>query len=144
MDYALALQTNKISKRFGEFTAVNNASLEMRDKEILGVIGPNGAGKTTFLNLLTGYYIPDSGTVVAGGKDITKLSPATRASLGIARTFQLVHVFDNLTVYENVALASIRKRASGNFSIRMLMKNLRGTATEQEVQMNHHEKRRYK
>src|SRR5205823_9996847 len=75
--------------------------------EIVGLIGPNGAGKTTLFNLITGTYRPSSGTVLFDGRDVTRLPPHARCKLGIARTFQLVRPFPNLTVLQNVAVGSI-------------------------------------
>ncbi|MFV2081229.1 MAG: ABC transporter ATP-binding protein [bacterium] len=102
--------TKDLTKNFGDFTAVNNIDFEIQNKETVGIIGPNGAGKTTFLNLITGYYMPDKGSVFVEGIDITHLSTVKRVALKIARTFQLVHVFDNLKVYENVALSYFRQK----------------------------------
>ena len=101
--------TKGVTKRFGDFVAVNKVDFELREKETLGIIGPNGAGKTTFINLLTGYYIPEQGQVFYKGEDITHFTPAKRVKIGILRTFQLVHVFDNLSVLENLGLAYFRK-----------------------------------
>jgi len=99
-----------VTKKFGDFVAVDNVDFEIKENEVLGIIGPNGAGKTTFLNLITGYYVPDQGSLFAYGKDITRMSPAKRVNMGIARTFQLVHVFDNLSVFDNLALSYYRRK----------------------------------
>jgi branched-chain amino acid transport system ATP-binding protein len=104
MDNQPVLTTQGVTKKFGDFVAINNVDFELDNKETLGIIGPNGAGKTTFINLLSGFYPPEEGRVFYNGKDITDLSPAKRVKLGITRTFQLVHVFDNLSVYENLGL----------------------------------------
>ena len=104
--------TQGVTKRFGDFVAINKVDFEMEEKETLGIIGPNGAGKTTFINLISGFYTPEEGQVFYDGKDITSLSPARRVKMGITRTFQLVHVFDNLSVYENLGLSYYRKRES--------------------------------
>jgi branched-chain amino acid transport system ATP-binding protein len=106
MDNQPVLTTQGVTKKFGDFVAINNVDFELDNKETLGIIGPNGAGKTTFINLLSGFYPPEEGRVFYNGKDITDLSPAKRVKLGITRTFQLVHVFDNLSVYENLGLSA--------------------------------------
>ena len=90
MENQPVLMTRGVTKRFGDFTAVNKVDFEMESNETLGIIGPNGAGKTTFINLLTGFYMPEEGQVFSEGEDITHLSPARRVKRGIIRTFQLV------------------------------------------------------
>jgi branched-chain amino acid transport system ATP-binding protein len=93
MENQPVLTTKGVTKKFGDFVAVNNVDFELANKETLGIIGPNGAGKTTFINLISGFYPPEEGQVFYNGQDITDLSPAKRVKLGIIRTFQLVHVF---------------------------------------------------
>jgi len=129
-----ALVTRGVYKRFGDFVAVNNVDFELIEKETLGIIGPNGAGKTTFINLLTGYYIPEQGQVFYKGEDITRLSPAGRVKLGIVRTFQLVHVFDNLTVADNLGLAYFRKKEDKPYSLRMFYTSLRSSEFSDRIQ----------
>ncbi len=119
------LMTRGVTKRFGDFIAVNRVDFELQEKETLGIIGPNGAGKTTFINLLTGYYPPEEGQVFYKGEEITHLSPARRVERGILRTFQLVHVFDNLSVLENLGLAYFRKKEEKPLSLRMFFTSLR-------------------
>jgi branched-chain amino acid transport system ATP-binding protein len=87
--------------------AVNFVSLHVNEGEILGLIGPNGAGKTTLFNLITGVYPPSQGQVIFEGNDITSTAPHTRCWMGIARTFQLVRPFPNMTVLENVAIGRV-------------------------------------
>ncbi len=125
MEHQPVLTTKGVTKRFGDFVAVNRVDFELQPRETLGIIGPNGAGKTTFINLLTGYYPPEEGQIFYYGEDITHISPAGRVKRGIARTFQLVHVFDNLTVYENMGLAFYRRRENKPFSFRMFLTGLR-------------------
>ena len=125
MDNQPVLMTKGVTKRFGNFVAVNKVDFELQENETLGIIGPNGAGKTTFINLLTGYYTPDHGQVFYRGEDITHLSPAKRVKIGILRTFQLVHVFDNLSVLENLGLAYFRKKEDKPLSMRMFFTSLR-------------------
>lgn len=102
------LETESVTKRFGALTAVDRVTVRIEEGETLGIIGPNGAGKTTFFNLLSGYFIPDEGKVVLRGKDVTFLPPFDRIAMGISRTFQLVSVFDSLSVFDNVLLSAIR------------------------------------
>jgi branched-chain amino acid transport system ATP-binding protein len=91
--------------------AVRAVDLAVHEGEILGLIGPNGAGKTTLFNLITGVYRPTDGAVRLHGQDITRMAPPRRCKLGIARTFQLVRPFQNLTVLQNVAVGCIYGRA---------------------------------
>lgn len=96
------LSVDNVTKRFGGIQAVGGVSLELGHQEIIGIIGPNGAGKTSFFNLLSGMFLPDTGAVAFDGRDITRTDPATRARLGVGRTFQVVRPFKGMTVAENV------------------------------------------
>jgi len=116
----LLFEAQGISKTFGGLAAVKNLSFALKDGEILGLIGPNGAGKTTMFNLLSGFLLPDQGSVIFQGRNITGLKPYETAYLGIGRTFQVVKPFGNMTVLENVMVgaflrskhvAAVRKRA---------------------------------
>jgi branched-chain amino acid transport system ATP-binding protein len=84
--------------------AVSRLALEAQQGEILSVIGPNGAGKTTVLNMISGFYHPDSGRIVLEGRDVTDLAPSRIAALGIARTFQNIALFRGMTVLDNLML----------------------------------------
>ncbi|MCL5966544.1 MAG: ABC transporter ATP-binding protein [Deltaproteobacteria bacterium] len=108
MPEEIILETRGVSKRFDGFTAVSGVNYRLREGEAAGIIGPNGAGKTTFFNLLTGMFPPSEGTVLYRGADITRVPAHRRVCRGIIRTFQLVSVFDRLTVGENLVLALIR------------------------------------
>ncbi|MGH9083103.1 MAG: ABC transporter ATP-binding protein [Acidimicrobiales bacterium] len=101
----IALYLDELTCRFGELMAVSNVSLTIPAGSRFGIIGPNGAGKTTLFNLLSGELHPTAGTVKLFGKDVSKLSPPQRVRLGMGRTFQVVRVFDDLTVRENLTLA---------------------------------------
>src|SRR3989337_2541279 len=90
-----------VSKRFGGVVAVQDVSLEVPRGAIVSIIGPNGAGKTSLLNMISGFYKPDSGRVVLEGRDITQKKPSDIAALGIARTFQNIALFSGLTVLDN-------------------------------------------
>lgn len=99
------LETNGLTKNFGELVAVDGVDLAVEREEFHSVIGPNGAGKTTLFNLLTGVLSPSSGTVYFSDEDVTALAPHERVQRGIGRSFQLTTVFSGLTVRENVRLA---------------------------------------
>ena len=118
------LETERVTKQFGDFIAVDHVDFVINRNETIGIIGPNGAGKTTFLNLLTGFYVPDEGTVFYEGNEITRHSPEKRVAAGIIRTFQLVRVFDNLSVYENMGLAYYRKKRGSSLPLHMFFSNL--------------------
>jgi len=98
------LEASGISKRFGGVQALSGVSFGISRGEIYGLIGPNGAGKTTLFNLLTGIYRPDAGVFLLDGKDITGLKPDRIAAAGIARTFQNIRLFANLSALENVMI----------------------------------------
>src|SRR5215475_4412392 len=93
-----------VSKRFGGVVAVQDVSLEVPSGAIVSIIGPNGAGKTSLLNMISGFYKPDSGRIVLEGRDITQNKPSDIASLGVARTFQNIALFSGLTVLDNLML----------------------------------------
>ena len=93
-----------VSKRFGGVVAVRDVSLEVPRGAIVSIIGPNGAGKTSLLNMISGFYKPDTGRVVLEGQDITQKKPSDIAALGIARTFQNIALFIGLTVLDNLML----------------------------------------
>ncbi len=99
------LQTTNLSKSFGGRQSLTDLSFNVHPKECLGIIGPNGAGKTTLFNLLTGFYTPTTGTILWNQKPIQGASPAAIARLGIARTFQNIRLFKQLSVLENVRIA---------------------------------------
>jgi sulfate-transporting ATPase len=100
------IAAENIIVRFGGLTAVNDASLTVRQGEIVGLIGPNGAGKTTLFNAIAGYNTPTEGTIRLYGQDVTNLPVHRRARVGVARTFQLIQLFRELTVYENLLVAT--------------------------------------
>jgi branched-chain amino acid transport system ATP-binding protein len=104
------LSTKGLTKRFGGLVAVNSVDFHLEEGQVAGVIGPNGSGKTTLFNLITGYLEPTAGEVEFQGGDVTLEPPHSRASMGLARTFQLVSVFDSLQVWENLVLANLRFR----------------------------------
>jgi branched-chain amino acid transport system ATP-binding protein len=101
------LEVRNVSKRFGGVTAVRQISFEVYPDEILGLIGPNGAGKTTLVNLVTGVSTPTEGSVLFEGRPLARLRPHQIGRMGIARTFQIVRPFANLSVLENVAVGAM-------------------------------------
>jgi branched-chain amino acid transport system permease protein len=99
------LQVVGLSKQFGGLAAVSELSFDVEPGCITGLIGPNGAGKTTIFNLVTGFLPPDTGTITFAGQDITGQSPQRLARLGLARSFQDIRLFGQLSVCDNVTLA---------------------------------------
>lgn len=108
------LATEDLSVNFGGIMAVNRVNFSMKEGELRCLIGPNGAGKTTLFNLVTGHLKPYSGRIKFMGADITGLHVHDIVRMGIARTFQLTSLYNNLTVYESVRLAVQRKKESFN------------------------------
>jgi len=100
------LEARGVTKAFGAFKAVDNATVGVREGEILGLIGPNGAGKSTFFNCLTGDLPPTSGSIDFQSQDVTRRPPEDRAALGIARTFQVPLTFEGMTVLDNVMIGA--------------------------------------
>jgi branched-chain amino acid transport system ATP-binding protein len=98
------LTTQQLVKYFGQTHAVDRVDFTVREREMLGLIGSNGAGKTTLVNLISGLFRPDDGTIVFAGRDVTHQSINERIRAGIARSFQLVNLFDHLTAYDNIVL----------------------------------------
>lgn len=101
----LMLTLCELTKQFGGIVAVDDVNIEVSEGDIFGVIGPNGAGKTTIFNLITGIYAPTKGKIILDGEDITNQETHIIAKKGIARTFQNIRLFDNLTVYNNILIA---------------------------------------
>ena len=101
-DYVL--EAKKLGIDFGGLTAVNNFDIQIKKRDIYGLIGPNGAGKTTVFNLLTKFYTPTRGTIILNGKDIKNMSTIEVNKAGVARTFQNIRLFSNMSVIENVLI----------------------------------------
>jgi len=112
----LRLSVRGVSKNFGGVRAVENIDLDVRKTEILSIIGPNGAGKTSLLNMISGFYKPDSGQILLDGFDITGRKPSQVAALGVARTFQNIALFSALTVLDNLMLGRHARMKAGALS----------------------------
>ncbi|HEY9697693.1 MAG TPA: ABC transporter ATP-binding protein [Trichocoleus sp.] len=130
---ATILAVEQVTRRFSGLIAVNHVSFAVQTGEIFGLIGPNGAGKTTLFNVITGLIPPSSGSLLYQGQSITKQRPHQIASKGIARTFQNLRLFGNLSVLENVAIARYVHTKTG------LLKGIfavpAAVAEEQETQL---------
>jgi len=109
----VVLEVKGASKRFGGVQALSDVGITIRNSEIYGLIGPNGAGKTTFFNVITGLYIPDSGTFELGGKPYKPSAVHEVAKAGIARTFQNIRLFPEMTALENVMVGRHVRSGSG-------------------------------
>lgn len=110
------LSVKNVTIKFGGLTAVNNVSMEIRPNSITGLIGPNGAGKTTFFNIISGVYTPDDGTIELDGKNIGGLQPYRIMKEGMARTYQVINLFREMSALENVMVGMHSKLKSGFFS----------------------------
>jgi branched-chain amino acid transport system ATP-binding protein len=107
------LETRNLVKTFGAVTAAADITLDVAENSVVGLIGGNGAGKTTFINLVTGYLHPTSGTIRFDGRDITGLQPRQVTRLGVCRSFQIPQLFDSLSVFDNL-LVGLGVVASGS------------------------------
>lgn len=107
---SLLLETRAVSKSYGPFRALDKVTMTVHAGELVSVVGPNGAGKTTLVNLLTGLLTPTEGEVLFMGKDIAGVGPVELADHGLARAFQLIHVFPKLTVAETIAAAVVSRQ----------------------------------
>jgi|SRR6266404_1092236 len=103
----MLIEARNIVKAFGAFKAVNDASVDVGEGEIVGLIGPNGAGKSTFFNCLTGDLSATSGTVMFGDVDVTQLPPEARAKLGLARSFQVPLTFESMSALDNATIGAL-------------------------------------
>ena len=107
-DARIAIAARGLRKTFGGVAAIAGVDLDVRPGEIVGLMGPNGAGKTTILDALSGFLVPDEGTVYVAGRDVTELTPQARAHLGLGRSFQDARLFPGLTVTETIAVSCER------------------------------------
>jgi branched-chain amino acid transport system ATP-binding protein len=128
------LQINRLTKRFGQSTVLDELNLEINDGEIVGIVGENGAGKTTLFNIISGFESFDSGEINLDNVSIQDLQPNVRSHLGLARTFQSDGLFPNLTVYENLELAfKLPKEASATDKLLHFMRFGKQEAKENAI-----------
>jgi branched-chain amino acid transport system ATP-binding protein len=130
------LEVRGVEKRFGGLTALSDVSLSVAAGEIYGLIGPNGAGKTTLFNVVTGVYAPDGGAVVFGGATVSGLKPHEIAHAGIARTFQNIRLFANMTALENVMVGRHLRTRAG--VIGAVLRGAHTRAEEADIQARAH------
>jgi len=133
----LLLEARNIGKAFGGLQALSDVSIGIEPGEIYGLIGPNGAGKTTLFNVLTGLYKPDSGSILFDGNDVTAKKPNRIAEAGIARTFQNIRLFANMSADENVMVGRHLRTKSG--AIGAVLRNRRTLQEEEAVRRRAHE-----
>jgi branched-chain amino acid transport system ATP-binding protein len=119
------LELRDVTKSFGGIGALSGVSFEVPERSVFGLIGPNGAGKTTVFNLVTGVYAPDSGSILFAGNSIVGKKPARIAAAGIARTFQNIRLFGQLSVLENVLVACETSRRTGLAGALVLSRSFR-------------------
>jgi ABC-type branched-subunit amino acid transport system ATPase component len=119
-----------LTKRFGALAATNDVTLDIEETGIMSIIGPNGAGKTTFFNLLTGFLKPDAGTIHYRGQDVTGKKPHQIIRYGISRSFQVVSLFEEMTVLDNVRVGVQRNLG---FMNRMFLDHTRADAVTQRA-----------
>lgn len=130
------LVLDNLSKRFGGLLALDGVSLTINQHEIYGLIGPNGAGKTTLFNILMGFYKPDSGAIILQGQALSDIKPHIIAQRGIARTFQNIRLFANMTALENVMVGRHSRTKSGVFAA--ITRNKRARCEEAEIKARAH------
>lgn len=116
MSSEILLDVQDLSIQFGGLKAVDHVNFQIQKSELLGLIGPNGAGKTTVFNIISGFYQADGGKIIFNSHDISDLNAAEVNHSGMARTFQNIRLFKNLTVLENVLMAMQQKRHNGSFA----------------------------
>ncbi len=133
MSKAASLETRQLTKHFGGIAAVNDISLKVEPREIHGIIGPNGAGKTTLFNLITGIYEPTAGDIIYDGVSLKGIKPHDIAKKGVARTFQNIRLFGELTVYTNV-ITACQNRINYNL-LQCFLKTPKCRAQEKEVKI---------
>src|ERR687884_2329558 len=130
----MLLSARNVSKSFGRLRALDDATLEVAEGEIVGLIGPNGAGKSTFFNCLAGDLAPSSGRVVFAGADVTRASPEAHARLGIGRTFQVPATFEDMSVLENVMVGAFLRQPRRSDAHANALRILALTGLERQAQ----------
>ena len=108
----IALTCDGIERSFGGLKALKGTTLNVHEGEIFGLVGPNGSGKTTLVNVVTGFYPPEAGTVTLFGEDITRVAPHEIARKGVARTFQNLALFKGMSVLDNILIGRSRTSAT--------------------------------
>ncbi len=134
---AIILEATSITKRFGGLTALSDVSFAIEQGQIFGLIGPNGAGKTTMFNVLTGLYPYDEGVVSYRGATLKGITPDRIAALGVARTFQNIRLFNNLSAIENVMIGRHVRTRAGVWGA--VMRNRRTRTEEAAIEARAHE-----
>jgi branched-chain amino acid transport system ATP-binding protein len=129
----MILEAREVTRYYGDFCALAGVSLAVREGEFVSIIGPNGAGKSTLINVLTGTLTPTSGAVRFKDRDIRGIGPVALARLGMARSFQLVHVFPDLTVEETLLAAVISRLGRGTRLFASLARDRQAEAEAREV-----------
>jgi branched-chain amino acid transport system ATP-binding protein len=127
------LEVQRLSRRFGGLTAVNDLSFEVEAGEIRGLIGPNGAGKTTTFNVISGFYPPSAGKVIYDGRDVSGMKTSAIAELGLIRTFQITTLFQEFTVLENVLVGCHLQARAGFFGTLLGRQRDKEAAAEAEA-----------
>ena len=125
------IETENVSKSYGDFVALDGVSISISEGELVSIVGPNGAGKTTLVNVLTGLLKPTAGVVRFQGNDIAGIGPVQLAQRGMARAFQLVHIFPAMTVAESIAVAVVSQMGR---SLRLVASVKRDAAVSERVQ----------
>mgnify|MGYP001347764050 FL=1 len=130
MAFLKSLTFNNVTLKFGGITALNDVSFEVKPKTLYAIIGPNGAGKTSIFNCISGIYRPTEGSVNYGENNINDLRPDQVANLGIARTFQNIELFENMTVLDNILIGAHRHLEYGAISSLFFNKKARKSELE--------------
>ena len=132
------LEMKELSKCFGAIAAINNLDVSINEDEIVGLVGPNGSGKTTWINTVTGFLKPTSGSILYRGQSIVGLEPHQIAGKGIIRTFQLTSLFSNLTAKENIVASRYLKTRHSN--VGSFFRSIFYSRGYREEEINHSEK----
>jgi len=135
---SVMLRVDKVSRFFGALKAINSVSFEVKQGQVFSIIGPNGAGKTTMFNVITGIYPPSGGEVIFEGKNLKGLPAHSVTELGMARTYQIVRLFDNMSVLENTMVGFYCRIKAGVWDIILNLpraKNERKQAREKSMEL---------
>jgi len=112
------LETRGLKRYFGGLAALNDVSIEVHEKEIVGLIGPNGAGKSTFTNVIAGIYLPTEGSIIFEGRDVSRMPAHERCSMGIGRTFQIIRPLEDMNLLENIMVGGLFGQGLGKTQAR--------------------------